>query len=118
MSVTPETPAEPPVAFVAPPPGTRLSELLARYDELKDRRDALEAELKDLTESIKVEAAQTNPGATRLELSSPGLQTPLRMSYVETWRFDSTRFKKDDPHTYVRYAKKSSTWKLERARQR
>lgn len=101
-----------PVA-VQPRKGSKLEALHARYFELKEARnaaveafDAVAAEIKSELGTKASEAA-----ATKVELQSPAGR-PLRLIYAESWRVDSTRLKREDPHTYVKWAKKSGSWSL------
>lgn len=104
--------------FVRPDPESRLAHLAARYDELKARADAARAELDDLTLALKAElsaAAPCTAGRT-VVLATPDLRRPLRLSAVESWRIDAKRLKAEDPTTYIRWAVKSTSLKLERVR--
>lgn len=106
---TPEPEAPP--AVVAAGPGTRLEQLHAAYAEAKAASKAAEERLKAITDGIKSELTKAEPEARRLELRSP-VGPPLRLTWSTTWRFDSKRFKADEPLTYVRYAKQSGSWTL------
>lgn len=92
-------------------PGSRLEQLHAEYIEAKAQEKSATDRAKAATDALKLELNTAAPGATKVELE--GTAGPrLTLGYVETWRFDSTRFKKDDPFTYVKYAKKSGSWTL------
>jgi hypothetical protein len=108
--------AEPKPVQITPQADTRLEQLHALYEAKKAAKDQAETELKAVTDAIKREMYELLPeGATSATITGQAGPT-LAMTYVETWRFDSKRFKADDPHTYVRYANKSGTWKLEKAK--
>ncbi len=100
--------------LVRPEPDSRLEQLAARYDAAKDRADEAKAELDELAAALKNELAAAAPGRDRVVLESPHLRTPLRMAAVGSWRFDAPRFKRDHPELYVRYANRSTAWRLER----
>lgn len=93
----------------------RLNQLHAAYADAKADADAASARLKAITDGIKLELQTLAPEQQRLALT--GEDGPaLSLTYSETWRFDSTRFKREDPETYVRYAKKSGSWTLKAAK--
>lgn len=99
---------------VEPTPGSRLEQMHAAYADAKAAADDATEKLKAITDAIKLELSQAAPeGATKVDLVGPG--PSLRLSWSETWRFDSRRFKAEDPETYVRYAKKSGAWTLRAA---
>jgi hypothetical protein len=113
--VTEQAPEPKPVQ-ITPQADTRLEQLHALYETTKARKDEAEKAHQAVVDAIKAEVSSQLPdGATSATLSGNAGPT-LAMTYVETWRFDSKRFKADDPHTYVRYAKKSGGWKLEKAK--
>lgn len=103
---------------VQPRSNSRLAQLHAEYAAAKAAADGANEKLKAITDAIKVELTNTDPNQRRFELvPANGVEAPaLRLTYTETWRFDSTKFKKDDPETYVRYAKKSGSWRLAAAK--
>jgi hypothetical protein len=111
----PETPpVEPRPRAVQPDPTSRLAQLHAAYADAKAAVDAAGDALKAITDAIKVELTSVDPNERRFELvPAHGVTAvPLRLTYTESWRLDSTRMKKEDPETYVRYAKKSGSWRL------
>jgi hypothetical protein len=113
--MTEQAPEPKPVA-ITPQADTRLEQLHAMYETTKAAKDEAEKAHQAVVDAIKSEISSQLPeGATSATLTGQA-GPPLAMSYVETWRFDSKRFKADDPHTYVRYAKKSGSWKLEKVR--
>lgn len=104
--------AEPEPLTVTAPVDSRLAQLQAVYAEKKAAKDAAEKELKAITDAIKVELTSLDPEERRFELTGNGDAPSLRLTYVESWRLDSTRMKRENPETYVRYAKKSGSWTL------
>lgn len=97
---------------VLAPAGSRLEDLLARYEPLKAAAEEAASRFKDLTDAIKAEVTSANPGVTSLALGAgPGMPV-LLLTWVEQWRVDSKRLKEESPVTYVRYAKKSGRWEL------
>lgn len=113
MTEQPEIPDRP--VTVTAPEGSRLEQLHAAYEDAKAAKDEAETRLKAVVDAIKVEATQAAPGAERIEIV--GDHGPrLSLTYVESWRVDSRRLKAEDPETYVRYATKSGTWKLEKSK--
>lgn len=108
-------PTEQQPLVVTPAADSRLEQLHAVYAGKKAAADAAAKELKDVTDAIKAELTAAAPGQERVSLvGSYGPQ--LDLAYVERWTFDSTRFKADDPVTYVQYAKKGGSWRLEAAK--
>jgi hypothetical protein len=119
---TPTTTAEKPDAAAAdtPPvvaagPGSRLEALLAEYERLKPLVDAARARLKAITDAVKVEGTAAAPDASRVDITSPVLSTPLRLQARTSWRMDTKRMKAEDPLLYVRYAYQSTAWELRAA---
>jgi hypothetical protein len=110
-----ETPTvDPGPRQVQPRSNSRLAALHAAYADAKAAVDAASEQLKAITDAIKLELTATDPNERRFELlPANGLDArPLQLTYVESWRIDSTRLKKENPETYVRYAKKSGAWRL------
>lgn len=89
----------------------RLSQLHAAYAAAKAESDEAAARLKVVTDGIKSELQALAPDEQKLALSGNDGPT-LTLVYSETWRFDSTRFKKEQAEEYVRFAKKSGSWTL------
>lgn len=102
---------DPAPAEVTPEPDSRLAQLHAAYPAAKAAADDAAEKLKAITDGIKLALSEAAPDQTRIDLRG-GHGPALRLSYTETWRFDSKRFKAEDPETYVRYAKKSGSWAL------
>ena len=97
--------------------GTRLEALLAQYDLAKAEADKATETLKAITDGIKAELAAAAPdGETDIRVNSPDLTRPLRLQAITSWRVDAAKLKAEAPETYVRYAKQSTSWRLERVR--
>lgn len=107
---------DPAPVLVTPKANSRLEQLHALYADAKAAADDADEKLKAITDGIKAELTRAAPEQPRIELTGQA-GPPLRLSYSETWRFDSRRFKSEDPATYVRYAKKSGSWTLKVASQ-
>lgn len=99
-------------ATVVAEAGTRLEQLHAAYATAKAEADEAAARLKAVTDAIKVELTQVEPEARRIELRSSTGAPALRLTYLESWRLDSTRLKREHPETWVAYARKSGSWRL------
>lgn len=100
-------------ARISAPPDSRLAQLTAAYTEAKAQAEAAESHLKSITDAIKAEMTAAAPDASTIELDGP---VPLRLSARESWRLDTAKLKAADPETYVRYARKSTSWVLTAAK--
>lgn len=89
----------------------RLAQLHAEYSDAKAEADAASARLKAITDGIKLELQTLAPDEQKLALNGPHGPT-LNLVHSRTARFDSTKFKREDPETYARYAKFSDSWTL------
>lgn len=116
MTETPTIPQPP--AVVKSRRGSRLAALLDAYPAAKAAADGAAAQLKAITDGIKLEASQQAPEQPKVTICPPGgSEAPtLELDYRESWRIDSRKLKAEDPDTYVRYAKKSGAWYLNVAR--
>lgn len=103
---------EPEPLTVTADPDSRLAQLQAIYAERKAAADAASKELKAVIDAIKLELTSLDSDERRFELTGTATAPALRLTYIESWRLDSTRMKQQDPETYVRYAKKSGSWTL------
>lgn len=114
MTHTQHTPIPQPPAVVKTRKGSRLAALLDAYPAAKAQADEAAAQLKAITDGIKLEASQQAEGQPNVTIVPPGgSQAPtLLLDYRERWSVDSRRLKAEDPETYVRYAKKSGAWYL------
>lgn len=105
-------PVEPPPVMVQAPEGTRLEQLHATYATAKAEADDAAKRLKAVTDAIKLELTQAAPeGTAKIDLTGPA-GPALRLSWTESTRFDSTRFKADHPDAFATYSKTSGTWRL------
>lgn len=101
-----------PVAVVARK-GSKLEQLHDLYYALKAEKDEADKKYKAVCDAIKVEVTSANAEARRFSLSSKSGDRPaLNVSYTESNRFDSTRFKKEHPDVYVGYLKPSASWSI------
>lgn len=119
MSAQPETaPIEAQPRQVQPRANSRLAQLHAAYADAKATVDAAAEQLKAITDAIKLELTSVDAEERRFELVPANGVTarPLQLTYVESWRLDSTRMKREQPETYVQYAKKSGSWRLAEAK--
>lgn len=111
---TPLAPIQPraePVAVVQADADPQLSQLHVLYAEKKAASEAANAELKTITDAIKLALTTAAPGKPKVELR--GTHGPaLALTHVTTQRLDTNRLKADQPALYASYVKPSSTWKL------
>lgn len=116
---------EPPNATVHKPapvivqaePGSRLDQLSARWAALKPAVDAAQAELKELTDAIKVELAQARPDAEDIRLTAGHIAGALRFYAKPDPRFNSRKFKAEQPEMYEKYYERDRTaWELRQTR--
>jgi hypothetical protein len=113
--VTDQPQIQPPPVQVTPRKNSKLEQLHAIYLDAKAKADQATADLKTVTDSIKAELVKAAPDQPRVELVSPH-GPRLTLTYVESWRVDATRLKKEAPETYVMFAKKGGSWQLKAAR--
>lgn len=111
----PETPQPPmPPPELTPAPDSRLDQLAAELAHVDEEYAQLHERREELRDAIKAELLRAMPeGAKALILSSPHLPTPLRFSEVTSWRIDSKKLKAADPYTYAKYAKQSTSMRLD-----
>lgn len=110
-------PPPPQVPLVTPETDSRLDQLAARYETAKAEKEAAEKALKEITDGIKAELSQRHPGQTEVLLSSPHLTSgPLQLKAVPKWSIDSKKLKVEDPVTYTRWARQSTSWYLNQLR--
>lgn len=115
QTFSPEPVAQPVTPVVNYEPGSRLEQLHGEYLAAKAEESSAKARAKAATDALKREMTDAAPGATTVDLEGAAGKA-LHLTFVETWRFNSVQFKADDPETYVRYAEKSGSWKLEAKR--
>lgn len=110
----------PPVPEVAPEPhhviaepGTKLEQLHAAYIAAKAQADEAAKAAKALSDAIKVELTAFDPSERRFTLASTDPSVPsLGLTYVESWRVDTARLKREAPETWQAFAKLSTSWTL------
>jgi hypothetical protein len=95
------------------PPGSRLQELQASYESAKAAKEEAVARFDAITGALKAEMAAAAPQkSTDVMLdSAPGLPR-LRLKWMRPYRFDSKRFKAENPALYVRYEVRGGHWDL------
>jgi len=99
-----------------PATGTsRLIELRGRYAAAKQAADAAAETLKTATNKLKSALTEASGGAYRVTLKVEGFK-PLNLTYVESWRINTKRFKAEQPAVYVEYAERSGSWRLEQSK--
>lgn len=113
---TPQPVEQPPlvVNVATAGPDDRLAALYAAYPGAKAKKEAAEAELKAITDGIKAELTAKSPDLAqtpKFELRGPG-GTPLALRWQITERFDTSRFKKEQPGVYDSYKKPGGSWVL------
>lgn len=111
------TDTEKPATLVKPKTGSRLELLAAAYRDAAKAADEANKRLTEIKDAIKVELSLAQPDSEDIRLWSPVLEKPLHFHYIPpSWYVDSKRMKKEDPVTYVKWAKeKAGYWKLEAA---
>jgi hypothetical protein len=115
MMQAPESSSAPPrpsAPVVRPEEGSRLDALAAEYATLQPQVEALSERLKTVTDSLKAELSAS--GNRAVLLSSPHLPCLLKCSLREEWRIDSKRLKSEHPATWVAFAKRVRSWRLDR----
>lgn len=89
----------------------KLAQLHAMYADLKAAADDATSKLKAVTDAIKLELTSRDQDARRFTLT--GESGPaLALTHSTSWRLDSRALKRDEPETWVRYAKQSGSWTL------
>jgi hypothetical protein len=110
-------PQPPPPWRIVPEPGSRLEQLLDSVEAAKARADEAEAQAKSITEAIKAEAVRlAPPGTTVIILAGAAHRPEFTVGWQETWRLNSKQLKAEQLVTWVKYAVKSGTWKLTKAK--
>ena len=103
---------EPAPLTVTPEPGSRLEQLQGAYATAKAESDAATKRLKAITDALKVELTSLDANERRFELAARDGVRPIRLTYVESWRINSTKLKAEAPDAYLRFAEKSGSWRL------
>ena len=86
--------------------------LLRDYFEKKSLAEALDKELKELKEQIKTALLETEGDNILSGVEASGEGYYAVYDFVESSRFDSTRFKKDNPELYNMYKVSTTQEKL------
>lgn len=103
-----------PMPTIAPEADSRLDYLCAEYEAARAAHEEAKAKFDELTDGIKTELAKAAPGHAKVLLSSPYLNSMLKLELRERWNVDAKALKRNDPLTYVTYAKQSASWFLVR----
>lgn len=114
-SAAPPIPAQP--ARVKPRKGSKLEALHAQYADAKAAADAATERLDAIKAGLKLALNQAHPDSPHVVLTGDA-GPALEVVYNEgSWRLDTTRMKREDPETYVRFAKQGSpSWTLREVR--
>lgn len=103
-----------PIPVLVPEPESRLDQLMAQIDPAKAATAAAQEREKEITDAIKAEAERlTPPGAPAVIIRSPHAALPWKFGPRESWTLDSKGLKKADPAMWVRWAKKTVSWRLD-----
>jgi hypothetical protein len=109
---------EPAPTVVAPQAGTRLEQLHAAYADAKAAADEANANLKTITDALKVELTQAAPGSRRITLQGP-TGPALGLTYSESTRINTRaikpvldQIKTADPAQYARLMTTSGSWRI------
>lgn len=101
----------------AVPPTPEVAELARVYLELKAQEKALAEAKETLSARLKLAAetvtAQAGLDPEDTKVLFEGQDLAVYVTPTETWRVDATRLKKEQPHLYAAYAKKSVSRRLE-----
>lgn len=103
--------APPQTTAIEAQPGSLLEEYHAEYADAKAAADAAKTRLDAIVEKLKVELTQALADSRRIVVRSPG-QVPIGLTYVEANRFNSKRFKEENPSVYKHYVEPSGSWRL------
>lgn len=103
---------KPPPVVLQAEPGSRLDQLSARWAALKPVVDAAQAELKELSDAIKVELAQARPDAGDIRLTAGHIAGALRFYAKPTTRFDTTALRAEQPAVYENFVRRGTAWEL------
>jgi len=102
-------------------PESRLDELLAKYDAVKDAADEAKALLDALTKAIKTEltGVYTRPDGApyaAYHLGSPALAKPLHLRWTVSGRLNTADLRATFPDIAERFTEQKGTWVLARDR--
>ena len=104
------------IQTITPAPDSRLAQLLAEFEAAKRAAEAAHERLNMIKDGIKAELTAAAPGAEKVRVHSDHLTQPLQLSARTEWRIDARRLKAEDPVTWVRYARRVTSWRLESVR--
>ena len=93
-------------------PDSRLAQLHAVYFERKAAKDSAEADLKAVVDVLKTALSEAAPDRPKVRLEGPAGRA-LIMTYVESWRVQTAKLKKEYPQVYAICAQQSGSWRLE-----
>ena len=99
---------------ITPESDSKLDFLCAEYEAARAQHEAAKAKFDELTDGIKAELAKTAPGHEKVLLASPYLNSMLKLELRSRWTVDAKALKREDPLTYVTYAKQNTSWYLVR----
>jgi hypothetical protein len=102
---------QPPTVQVAASSDPELAQLHMLYAKLKDDADAAAERFNVVKDAIKVKLNERDPEARRFALTGESGPT-LTLSYTVSSRFDSRRFRKDEPEIFAAYQTESGSWTL------
>lgn len=108
-------PEQPPVPLrVVPVPGSRLEQLVGRYELLKARAQAAKDEFEACTDGIKAEVTGAYPGQASFVIAGSPHWPALKLNGSFPWRLNTKLLKEAEPRTYVRFAERSQNirWEL------
>lgn len=111
----PDLPPPPVIPMIQPEPDSRLEQLAAEYWALKPLADEYAERLETIKNGLKAEMAAAAPGQSEVLLSCQYLPSPLRLTARSSWRLDTKALKSEAPELYVKYARRSTSWRLELA---
>lgn len=93
-------------------PDSRLAQLHAVYFERKAAKETAEADLKAVVDMLKTALSEAAPDRPKVRLEGPAGRA-LVMTYVESWRVQTAKLKKEYPQVYAICAQQSGSWRLE-----
>lgn len=110
----PTPPTDPEPLRVDADTDEELAQLHALYPELKAAADEATKKFDAVKQAIKVKLAERAPECPKFALTSEHGPT-LTLTYSTSRRFDSKRFKQDQPAVYETYTYETGSWTLKEA---
>jgi hypothetical protein len=102
-----------PAVLVTAAEGSRAEQLLAQYEGAKAASEDAAARFKAITTALKAEASAMSPGAEDILLSGAAPNLPrLRLAWRTPWRFNTEKFKEEEPYLYIKYSEQGGHWEL------